>query len=82
MGPSFAYLGLLIVDETVVAVGVCLHCGAGLCLNHLGEAARHRVAGMHYGCPHHLERAAPLRREMPSGPVRDGHAPVPTTAAR
>ena len=33
------------VNDTVPAVGVCQHCGVGLCLDHLAEARDYRVGG-------------------------------------
>jgi hypothetical protein len=39
-------------DQATVAVSICLHCGAALCLEHQREAATYRVAGTTFGCPH------------------------------
>ncbi len=33
------------VNDEVAAVGVCQHCGVGLCLDHLVEARAYRVGG-------------------------------------
>jgi hypothetical protein len=54
------------VNDTVAAVAVCQHCGAGLCLDHLIEANACTVAGTHYACPHQIPQAKPLRG-MPAG---------------
>lgn len=43
--------------DAVAAVATCRHCGAGLCLEHLGEAQSYRVGGTTIGCGHHLRRA-------------------------
>ena len=48
------------VNDAVPAVGVCRHCGVGLCLDHLVEAHEYSVGGSHYACPHELPRAKPL----------------------
>ena len=37
-------------NDAVPAVGVCQHCGVGLCLDHLVEAHAFRVGGTVYGC--------------------------------
>ena len=42
------------VNDTVAAVGICQHCGVGLCLDHLIEARDYRVGGTLYACGHHL----------------------------
>jgi hypothetical protein len=54
------------VNDTVAAVGVCRHCGVGLCLDHLIESHAFTVAGTHYACSHRIPRAKPLRG-MPAG---------------
>jgi hypothetical protein len=54
------------VNDTVAAVAVCQHCGAGLCLDHLIEAHEFTVAGTHYACSHRIPQAKPLRG-MPAG---------------
>ena len=54
------------VNVTVAAVGVCHHCGIGLCLDHLAEASDYRVGGTLYGCGHEIPRARPLRG-VPAG---------------
>jgi hypothetical protein len=54
------------VNDNVAAVGVCQHCGVGLCLDHLIEAGEYRVGGTIVGCPHKLPRARPLRG-VPAG---------------
>ena len=53
-------------NDVVPAVGVCRHCGAGLCLDHLIEAQRFTVGGTRYACPHELPGVKPLRG-VPSG---------------
>ncbi len=40
------------VNRPVAAVGVCRHCGVGLCLQHLAEANAYRVGGTIYACAH------------------------------
>lgn len=57
-------------NDTVAAVGVCGHCGVGLCLDHLVEAAQYRVGGTLYGCAHELPALKPLRG-VPAG-ISDG----------
>ncbi len=52
--------------HTVSAVGVCRHCGVGLCLDHLVEANEFRVGGTTFACPHALPRVARLRG-VPAG---------------
>jgi hypothetical protein len=49
------------LNDDVAAVGVCRHCGVGLCLDHLVEAGAYRVRGTIFGCGHELPRAEPLR---------------------
>lgn len=49
------------MNDTVPAVGICQHCGAGLCLDHLVEARQYEVGGTNYGCSHELPRIKPLR---------------------
>jgi hypothetical protein len=44
------------VNDSVPAVGLCRHCGVGLCLDHLVEAREFRVGGTVFGCPHELPR--------------------------
>ena len=48
-------------SDTVAAVGVCRHCGVGLCLDHLIEAREYRVGGTLFDCGHQAPRAKPLR---------------------
>ena len=48
------------VNDVVPAVGVCDHCGVGLCLDHLVEARAYRVGGTLYACPHELPTVKPL----------------------
>jgi hypothetical protein len=48
------------VKDEVAAVGVCRHCGVGLCFDHLIEAGEFRVGGTTYGCSHELPRVRPL----------------------
>ncbi|MGZ4380873.1 MAG: DUF2180 family protein [Gaiellaceae bacterium] len=47
--------------DAVPAVGVCHHCGVGLCLDHLIEAQNHRVGGTTYGCAHTMPNVRALR---------------------
>jgi hypothetical protein len=54
------------VNDAVPAVGVCRHCGAGLCLDHLVEAHRYRVGGTNFGCSHEMPRVKPLS-SVPTG---------------
>ncbi len=53
-------------NDTVAAVGVCQHCGVGLCLDHLIEAQEFTVGGTHYACGHDLPATKPLRG-VPAG---------------
>jgi hypothetical protein len=53
-------------NDTVPAIGVCQHCGVGLCLDHLVEARAFRVGGTVYDCGHELPKAKPLRG-IPTG---------------
>ena len=51
--------------EAAVAIASCRHCSAGLCLDHLREAALHRSAGgMNIACSHDTwsESAARMHR--------------------
>ena len=48
-------------NDTVPAVGVCPHCGVGLCLDHLIEAREYRVGGTFFGCPHASRAEAAAR---------------------
>jgi hypothetical protein len=54
------------VNDTVPAVGLCRHCGVGLCLDHLVEAHDYRVGATRWGCPHAMPRVKPLRG-VPAG---------------
>lgn len=54
------------VNDTVAAIGLCQHCGVGLCLDHLIEASNYTVAGTHYACSHQIPHVKPLRG-MPAG---------------
>ena len=54
------------VNDTVPAVGVCQHCGVGLCLDHLVEAHDLTVGGTHYACRHEVPRMK-LLRGVPAG---------------
>lgn len=54
------------VNDTVAAVGVCEHCGVGLCLDHLIEAQEFTVGGTRYTCGHDLPASKPLRG-VPAG---------------
>jgi len=53
-------------NDTVPAVGLCRHCGVGLCLDHLVEAHEFRVGGTMFGCPHEMPNVQPLRG-VPAG---------------
>jgi hypothetical protein len=52
--------------DAIAAVGICRHCGVGLCLDHLIEAHAFRVGGTVYGCPHEIPATKPLRG-VPAG---------------
>ena len=54
------------VNDTVAAVGVCQHCGVGLCLDHLVEGRDYRVGGTLYACGHELPNTRPMRG-VPAG---------------
>jgi hypothetical protein len=53
-------------QDVVPAVGVCQHCGVGLCLDHLVETREYRVGGTLYDCGHQLPTMRPLRG-VPAG---------------
>ncbi len=53
-------------NDAVPAVGLCQHCGVGLCLDHLVEAHEFRVGGTLFGCPHEMPSVKPLRG-VPAG---------------
>lgn len=53
-------------NDTVAAVGVCVHCGVGLCLDHLVEAHNFRVGGTSFTCDHELPATKPMR-DVPAG---------------
>lgn len=42
------------MNDTVAAVGICRHCGAGLCLDHLIDARGYEVGATNFGCTHEL----------------------------
>ena len=54
-------------SDSVPAVGVCGHCGVGLCLDHLLEAADYRVGGTTYAC----ESRDPAHEAVTRCPGRD-----------
>jgi len=54
------------VNDTVPAVGLCQHCGVGLCLDHLIEAHDFVVGGTLYSCSHAIPKVRPLRG-VPAG---------------
>jgi hypothetical protein len=54
------------VNDAVPAVGLCQHCGVGLCLDHLIEAREFTVGGTHYACSHGIPAVRPLRG-VPAG---------------
>jgi hypothetical protein len=56
-------------NDAVAAVGVCQHCGMGLCLDHLVEARAFRVGGTLYGCSHELPTLKELC-DVPAGIAR------------
>lgn len=49
-------------DQAVTAVAICSHCGAGLCLEHLGDALTYRGGGTAFTCTHDLDRYFAARR--------------------
>jgi hypothetical protein len=53
-------------NDTIPAVGVCQHCGVGLCLDHLIEAGKFTVGGALYACSHEIPRTRP-RQGVPAG---------------
>jgi hypothetical protein len=53
-------------NDTVAAVGICQHCGVGLCLDHLVEAHEFHVGGTVYTCQHEFSSGKPLRG-VPAG---------------
>ncbi len=53
-------------NDVVPAVGVCGHCGVGLCLDHLVEARNFRVGGTLFACGHELPATKPMRG-VPAG---------------
>ena len=53
-------------NDSVAAVGVCQHCGVGLCLDHLAEAHAFTVGGTHFACGHEIPRVKPMRG-IPAG---------------
>jgi hypothetical protein len=53
-------------NDSVPAVGMCDHCGVGLCLDHLVESRQYRVGGTIWACPHELPVVKPLRG-VPAG---------------
>jgi hypothetical protein len=57
--------------DAIPAVGVCQHCGVGLCLDHLVEARALRVGGTLYGCSHEL----PTPKELRYVPAVTAHDP-------
>ena len=54
------------VNDAVPAVGLCQHCGVGLCMDHLIEAHEMLVGGTHYACSHQFPHGKPLRG-VPAG---------------
>lgn len=54
------------VNDTVPAVGLCQHCGVGLCLDHLIESHEYHVGGTMFACPHEIPSVKPLRG-VPAG---------------
>ncbi len=54
------------VNDKVPAVGVCGHCGVGLCVDHLVEARDYRVGGTRFGCPHGVPQVKPMHG-VPAG---------------
>ncbi len=53
-------------NDEIAAVGICRHCGVGLCLDHLVEAHEFHVGGTVYACQHQLPGGKPLR-SVPAG---------------
>jgi len=65
------------------AVGICDHCGAGLCLEHSRVASGYTVAGTRYGCPHDFKVPRRAPRGMAAGVARmNGRKRVPVGSAR
>jgi hypothetical protein len=52
--------------DSVSAVGICQHCGAGLCVDHMVEAHEFHVGGTIYSCRHEFPNGTPLRG-VPAG---------------
>ena len=50
------------VNDSIAAVGVCDHCGVGLCLDHLIEAHEFTVGGTHYACQHQIPHGEAVAR--------------------
>jgi hypothetical protein len=63
-------------NDIAAAVGVCRHCGVGLCLDHLFEAEEYRVGGTTYACGHELRRAKPLRGVRAGSAAAARHRPA------
>jgi hypothetical protein len=57
------------VNDAVPAVGMCHHCGVGLCMDHLVEAREHRVGGALYGCEHTMPCVKRLTAMSVSAPT-------------
>jgi hypothetical protein len=63
-----------VAGESVAAVAICHHCGAGMCLEHTHAAQSFRVGGvmlMTGGCPHDL-KALPASRTVAAGGATNG----------
>lgn len=67
--------------EAISSTGMCLKCGAGLCLDHLSEAARYTIGGLPYACPHHLEQPV-VTRHTADGHIVAGPEPALAPAGR
>lgn len=65
--------------HTVPAVGVCRHCGVGLCLDHLVGAREFRVGGTTFGCPHAIARVTPMRG-VPAGAAATARQHTPSAS--
>lgn len=71
-------------SEAVAAVATCRYCGAGLCPEHVREAAGYRVGGTVIGCAHDIwsARAASTASNLAAGVAGNGQVPVPAGAGR
>lgn len=64
-------------NGAVPAVGLCQHCGVGLCLDHLVEAHDFHVGGTVSACAHAFPSGKPLRAVQDGiAATRRGHTAV------